>query len=68
MPAPSRAAYDARVALDSAGILQLTWLLGTEPRLADVASPEVATLRSAGMFDVQMSERALGRVYSETGK
>ena len=56
-------AYNSRVAFDSAGILQLTWLLGTEPNLADVGNPDVGALRKAGMFDIRMSEKALGREY-----
>ena len=45
------------LAVDSAGVLQITWLLGREPHLADVARPELQALRAAGMFDVQMGVR-----------
>ena len=67
LPAPSRAAFNSRVVFDSAGILQLTWLLGTEPRLSCVGEPEVDELRKAGMFDVRMSEMAEEKVSSALG-
>ena len=41
--------------LDSAGILQLTWLLGNDDHFVEIERPEQQTLRRAGMFDVQMS-------------
>ena len=44
--------------LEGSGILQLTWLLGNEPHLSRVGNPEVHSLRKAGMFDVQMNDRA----------
>lgn len=56
-PAPSSALRDdpsdPRAALDSAGILQATWLLGNEPHLAKVETPTLHALRVAGMFEVQ---------------
>lgn len=45
----------SRVAFGSTGILQLTWLLGHEPRMNIVSTPQSTALRRAGMFDVQMS-------------
>ncbi|KAI0777065.1 hypothetical protein BC629DRAFT_1525131 [Irpex lacteus] len=41
--------------LNSAGILQLTWLLGNESRFAGIRRPDRQELRRAGLFDVQMS-------------
>ena len=49
--------------LDSIGILQLTWLLGNEPHLANVELPDLQALRRAGMFPIQMSERVEERMY-----
>ena len=62
LPASTRAVFDSSAVFDSAGILQLTWLLGNEPRLARVGKPDVKSLRKAGMFDVQMSEMALAKI------
>lgn len=44
-----------RAVVQSAGVLQLTWLLGHEPHIATVPEPDVHALRVAGMFDVQLS-------------
>ncbi|GJE99693.1 hypothetical protein PsYK624_159640 [Phanerochaete sordida] len=46
-----------RTAIGSAGVLQVMWLLGIEPRLADVDTPEVSKLRRAGMFSFQRRKR-----------
>lgn len=59
---PSTAARAA--AIDSAGILQITWLLGNEEHLATVQVPEVETLRAAGMFEVEMSRGERGAAYA----
>ncbi|EKM54969.1 uncharacterized protein PHACADRAFT_208510 [Phanerochaete carnosa HHB-10118-sp] len=42
----------ARATVDSAGLLQITWLLGHEPHIAAVATPELEALRAAGMFEL----------------
>ena len=68
VPSHLRAAYDADVAFDSAGILQLVWLLGAEPRLADIRKPDVGALRKAGMFGVRMSEKAAQRAHVDGGE
>lgn len=44
-----------RAVVQSAGVLQLTWLLGNEPHIAEVPEPDLHALRVAGMFDVQLS-------------
>ena len=44
--------------LKSAGILQLTWLLGNDEHLAKVGRPKRQALRKAGLFDVQISDLA----------
>lgn len=49
--------------LDSTGILQLTWLLGQEPaiaeRMAEVEEPQANELRAAGTaFEVNFSDSA----------
>ncbi len=41
--------------LNSAGILQLTWLLGNESHFSEITRPDIQELRRAGLFDVQMS-------------
>ena len=50
---------ETRLMLESTGLLQLTWLIGQEPtiaeRIAEVEEPTQDQLRRAGMFDVQMS-------------
>ena len=66
IPCRSRTAYNSGLAFDSAGILQLTWLLGTEPRLAHVRTTDISVLRRAGMFNVQMSEKAARREYIDS--
>ncbi|GJE88181.1 hypothetical protein PsYK624_042640 [Phanerochaete sordida] len=48
--------HSASTTVDSAGILQITWLLGHEPHLAEVEKPELEALRAAGMFEAQMRE------------
>ncbi|GJE84278.1 hypothetical protein PsYK624_003540 [Phanerochaete sordida] len=63
-PARERAAVDSYVEIDSGGLLQYTWLLGNEPHLAQVSSPELANLRAAGMFDVNIGDRVRRRVDS----
>ena len=63
IPPHSRSSYDSDVAFDNAGILQLVWLLGTEPHLADISRPDVSALRKAGMFEVRMSEKAARRAH-----
>lgn len=56
-------AYDLRSVFDSAGVLELTWLFGNEPALAKVRHPTLRALRAAGMYEVQLSERAQEKVY-----
>lgn len=57
----TRQGYRAYVhpALDSFGLLQLTWLLGHEPsiatRIAEVEEPRTNALRAAGMFNFHAS-------------
>ena len=55
--------YTAHAITASAGVLQITWLLGREPHLAKVAFPESQALRAAGMFEVQMSDRNEERMH-----
>lgn len=64
LPTSSREDINTRTIFDSAGILQLAWLLGHEPRLATVKEPRVNELRSAGMFEIHMGEVAEQKVYS----
>ena len=42
------------VALETPGILQLTWLFGPEPTISRVHVLETTLLRCAGMFNVDM--------------
>ena len=58
----SRGLVHAHTVLEDAGMLQLTWLLGNEHHLSKVENPDTQTLRAAGMFDVQMNERAEEKV------
>lgn len=37
--------------VDTSGVLPVVWLLGSEPRLADVEEPNIDALRRAGMFE-----------------
>lgn len=55
VPAHARAAFDPRGVVDSGGLLQYTWLLGTEPHLAAVETPQLENLRAAGLFEIQVS-------------
>lgn len=64
VPASARAAFDPKIVVDSGGLLQYTWLLGNEPHLADVVSPELDNLRAAGMFNVQMGDEVKKRLSS----
>lgn len=57
-PSASDDPSQTRNLIQSAGVLQLTWLLGNEPHIAKVKEPELRSLRMAGMFDIQMSERS----------
>jgi len=54
--------YTLKSSIDSAGILQLTWLLGRQPSvvepIAEVENPEIKELLKAGMFEVQLSQAA----------
>ena len=54
----SKGLVHSHTVLEGSGVLQLTWLLGNEPHLSHVGNPKVQALRTAGMFDVQMNERA----------
>ena len=38
--------------IDTSGVLQVAWLLGSEPSLAKVEQPDLEALRVAGMYDV----------------
>ena len=38
--------------VDTSGVLQVAWLLGSEPRLAKVEQPDIDVLRVAGMYDI----------------
>ena len=48
--------------LNTTGLLQLTWLVGQEPsiaeRVADTAEPTEENLRRAGLFEVQLGGNA----------
>ncbi|GJE98956.1 hypothetical protein PsYK624_151940 [Phanerochaete sordida] len=55
-PSSSNQSSLGRADIDSAGILQITWLLGNEPHISSVAHPELEALRTAGMFDLDSSE------------
>lgn len=46
------------------GVLQYSWLLGNEPHLVRVDSPELHELRAAGMFEVRMGDQLQKRYYS----
>lgn len=37
--------------IDMSGVLPVVWLLGSEPRLADIEEPDTDALRKAGMFE-----------------
>lgn len=37
--------------VDTAGVLPVVWLLGSEPRLAELQEPDIDALRKAGMFE-----------------
>lgn len=37
---------------DTSGVLQIAWLLGSEPQLTAVEQPALNTLRVAGMYEV----------------
>ncbi|GJE98953.1 hypothetical protein PsYK624_151910 [Phanerochaete sordida] len=50
-PSSSSRSSLGRAVIDSAGVLEITWLLGNEPHISSVAHPEREALRSAGMFD-----------------
>lgn len=64
LPTSSRREINTYSLFNSAGILQRTWLLGHEPRLAAVKEPQVKELRSAGMFEIHMSKVAEQKLYS----
>ena len=49
---------DRRRILKRTGILQIAWLFGDEAHLSDVDPRNEGDLRRAGMFMVQMNERA----------
>ena len=57
LPSVSKVDTSGRTMIDSAGVLQIIWLLGREPHMAEVVHPKVQALRAAGMFDVQMARR-----------
>lgn len=57
----SHAQAKPATAVSSTGILQFTWLLGTEPRLHDVERPDLDALRRAGLFDVEFRDMRLAR-------
>lgn len=42
--------------IDSAGILQLTWLVGNEAHLKRLVKPTETVLRQCGMFEVDLGE------------
>lgn len=62
VPASARAAFDPKSVVDNGGLLQYTWLLGNEPHLADIASPDLDKLREAGMFDIHMGDEVKKRM------
>ncbi len=37
--------------VDTSGVLPVVWLLGSEPRLAELEEPDINALRKAGMFE-----------------
>lgn len=53
--------------LDTAGILQLTWLLGNNSHLSFIARPTQRILREAGMFDIQLSVRMQKKMAKAVG-
>ena len=53
------------VAIANAGILQLTWLLGSEPHISAVRRPELDLLREAGLFEVNMANKMRGEDLEE---
>lgn len=59
---------DTRAAVDYAGVLQLTWILGNEPHMRHVREPSSQMLREAGMFEVKMSDRMQDKMYEAVEK
>ena len=47
---------------DTSGVLQIAWLLGNEPRLAEVKQPDLDTLRVAGMYEIDHEALRFRRV------
>ena len=63
-----RSNVDPHTDVDTTGVLQIAWLLGSEPRLARVERPELEALRIAGMYDVDphtLRYRRMGSSMSE---
>ena len=56
---PSGEQSPERVVIHSAGILQSLWLLGNEPRLNVVETPNLYALRVAGMFKLRSRSSGL---------
>ena len=71
LPREAREYVGSKVDVDSGGLLQYTWLLGSEHHLAEVQSPRLHDLRAAGMFEVQMHDlvkRRLNNLHPTTGE
>lgn len=66
LPVPGRD-HGVSGELDTAGILQLTWLLGNNSHLSSIARPTQRILREAGMFDIQLSVRMQKKMAKAVG-
>ncbi|KAJ3556626.1 hypothetical protein NM688_g1920 [Phlebia brevispora] len=51
---------------DISGLLPMLWLLGNEPRLAEIDKPDLDVLRTAGMYEVTGLEKVRRRAGSES--
>lgn len=51
--------------IDTAGVLQLMWLVGDEPHLRTLVAPKDVDLRQAGMFPTDMGELVRRKTHRE---